>query len=73
MSEQEVLELWKSGISKHKIANIYKQRFNQQVKVIRAEVVNKYKARYISNYEALKYVELIIYRYIMYEEKRKRK
>lgn len=50
MSEQEVLDLWKSGISKHKIANIYKQRFNQQVKVIRAEVVNKYKIRYISNY-----------------------
>ena len=42
MSENEVLNLWRSGLSKHKVAEIYKRRYNQQIKVIRAEVVNRH-------------------------------
>ncbi len=64
MSENEVLNLWKSGLSKHKVAEIYKRRYNQQIKVIRAEVVNRHAGRFISNYEALAVIERIIYKYI---------
>lgn len=42
MSENEVLNLWRSGLSKHKVAEVYKRRYNQQIKVIRAEVVNRH-------------------------------
>lgn len=64
MSENEVLNLWKSGLSKHKVAEIYRRRYNQQIKVIRAEVVNRHAGRFISNYEALAVIERIIYKYI---------
>lgn len=42
MSENEVIQLWKSGLSKNKVAEIYRRRYNQQIKVIRAEVVNRH-------------------------------
>lgn len=64
MSENEVLELWKSGLSKHKVAEIYRRRYNNQIKLIRAEVVNRHAGRFISNYEALATVERIIYKYV---------
>ncbi len=64
MSENEVLQLWKSGLSKNKVAEIYKRRYNQQIKLIRLEVVNRHAGRFISNYEALEVVEKIIYKYI---------
>lgn len=65
MSENEVLNLWKSGLSKHKVAEIYRRRYNQQIKVIRAEVVNRHAGRFISNYEALAAVERIIYKEVI--------
>lgn len=64
MNENEVLKLWKSGLSKYKVAEIYKRRYNQQIKLIRAEVVNRHSGRFISNYEALAVVEKVIYKYI---------
>lgn len=67
MSENEVLNLWKSGLSKHKVAEIYRRRYNQQIKVIRAEVVNRHAGRFISSYEALAVVEKIIYKEVMKE------
>lgn len=65
MNENEVLSLWRSGLSKHKVAEIYKRRYNQQIKLIRAEVVNRHSGRFISNYEALAVVERIIYKELM--------
>lgn len=65
MSENEVLKLWKSGLSKHKVAEIYRRRCNQQIKVIRAEVVNRHSGRFISSYEALAVVERIIYKEVI--------
>lgn len=65
MSENEVLQLWKSGLSKHKVAEIYKRRYNQQIKLIRAEVVNRHSGRFISSYEALAVVERIIYKEVI--------
>ena len=64
MSENEVLNLWKSGLSKNKVAEIYRRRYNQQIKVIRAEVVNRHAGRFISSYEALAVVEKIIFKFI---------
>lgn len=66
MSKDEVLQLWKSGLSKHKVAEMYKRRYNQQIKLIRAEVVNRHSGRFISYMEALAVVEEIIYKYIMH-------
>lgn len=64
MSEKEIILLWKSGLTKNKLAEIYKRRYNQQIKLIRLEMHNRYKGRFISNFEALAYVERIIYRYL---------
>ena len=65
MSEQEILELWRSGIDKIQLAEIYKRRHNQQVKVIRASMRHRHDGKYISNYEALAVVERVIYKSIM--------
>lgn len=67
MSENEVLNLWKSGLSKNKVAEIYRRRYNQRIKVIRAEVVNRHAGRFISSYEALAVVERVIYKELMKE------
>ncbi len=64
MSEKEIILLWKSGLTKNKLAEIYKRRYNQQIKLIRLEMHNRYKGRFITNYEALAYVERVIYRYL---------
>lgn len=64
MSGNEIIQLWRSGLSKHKVAEIYKRRYNQQIKLIRAEVVNRHSGRFISSYEALAVVERMIYKYI---------
>lgn len=58
MNENEVLDLWRSGLTKNKVAQIYKRRYNGQ------EVVNRHRGRFISSYEALAVVERIIYKYI---------
>ena len=65
MRSDEVIYLWRSGLSKNKVAEIYRRRYNQHIKLIRAEVVNRHAGRLISSYEALAYVEKIIYREIM--------
>lgn len=65
MNENEVLQLWKSGLSKNKVAEIYKRRYNQQIKLIRAEVVNRHSGRFISSYEALAVVEKVIYKEVI--------
>lgn len=42
MSENEILELWRSGIDKIRLAELYKRRHNQQVKVIRASMRHRH-------------------------------
>ena len=71
MSEQEILELWKSGIDKIQLAEIYKRRHNQQVKVIRASMRHRHDGRFISRYEALATVERTIYKSIVRRKKGK--
>ena len=69
MTEQEVIKLWRSGLSKNKLAEIYKREYNNRIKIIRLDVRNRHAGRFITNYEALGYVERVIYEYI--KERRK--
>ena len=64
MQDKEIIEKWKQGLSKDQLAKQYKRQYNQQIKIIRSEVRNRHAGRFITNYEALAYVEKIIYKYI---------
>ena len=64
MQDKEIIELWRQGLSKNKLAIMYKREYNQQIKIIRSEVINRHRGRFISNYEALEYVERVIYKYL---------
>ena len=65
MTEQEILKLWRNGIDKHKLAEIHKRQYNQYIKLIRSSVRHRHDGRFITNYEALAYVERVIYKNIM--------
>lgn len=60
MTEEQILQLWKKGYSKHKVAQIYKRIYNEQIKIIRLDVRNRHSGKMISTYEALNRVEKII-------------
>ena len=64
MKENEIITKWKQGLSKNQLATIYKRQYNQEIKIIRSSVRHRHDGRYISNYEALAYVERVIYRYL---------
>lgn len=64
MQDKEIIELWRQGLSKNKISIMYKREYNQQIKIIRSEVINRHKGKFINNYEALGYVERVIYKYL---------
>lgn len=59
MCEEEILKLWKQGLSKHMVAKIYQRRYNQQMKRIRLAPKVK-DAKFISQYEALHTIESVI-------------
>lgn len=64
MQEKEIIKFWKAGLSKNQLATMYKRQYNQEIKVIRASVRHRHDGRYISNYEALAYIERVIYKYL---------
>lgn len=64
MTDKEIIKKWKQGLSKNQLATMYKIQYNQEIKIIRASVRHRYDGRYISNYEALAYVERVIYKYL---------
>lgn len=68
MQEKEIIEFWKQGYSKEYLAKTYKRQYNQEIKIIRSNVRNRHAGRFISNYEALAYVEKIIYKYLRGEK-----
>ena len=70
MQDKEIIEKWKAGLSKNKLAEIYRKEYNQQIKIIRSSVRHRHDGTFISNYEALAKVENIIYRYL--KESRKK-
>lgn len=65
MNDQEILRLWRSGLDKQKLAELYKRSYNQHIKLIRASVRHRHDGRFITNYEALEVVERVIYKSIM--------
>ena len=64
MEDQDIIVKWKQGLSKEQLAKIYKRQYNQNIKIIRAEVRNRHSGRFITNYEALEQVERVIYNYL---------
>lgn len=60
MTEEQIIKLWRSGLNKYKVAEIYKRTYNQQIKIMRLEPHNRNRGRLISSYEALSRVERII-------------
>ena len=64
MQDKEIIQKWKEGLSKAQLAKQYKSQYNQEVKIIRSSVRNRHSGRFITQYEALAYVEKIIYKYI---------
>lgn len=64
MQDKEIIQKWKAGLSKNKLATMYKRQYNQEIKLIRASVRHRHDGIYISNYEALAYVERVIYEYL---------
>ena len=70
MKEKEIITKWKAGLSKNQLATMYKRQYNQEIKIIRSSVRHRHDGRYISNYEALAYVERVIYKYLKKEVKK---
>lgn len=64
MKENEIITKWKQGLSKNQLATMYRRQYNQKIKIIRSSVRHRNDGRYISNYEALAYVEREIYKYL---------
>lgn len=64
MTDKEIIKLWKQGLSKNKLAEIYKREYNQRIKIIRSSIRHRHAGRYITNYEALNQVEKAIYKHI---------
>lgn len=64
MQDKEIIEKWKAGLSKNKLAEIYRREYNLQIKIIRATMKHRHDGKYISNYEALARVESVIYKYL---------
>ncbi len=64
MTDKEIIEKWKQGLSKDKLSLIYKRQYNQQIRIIRAEVRHRHSGKFITSYEALAYIEKVIYKYL---------
>ena len=67
--EKEILQLWQSGLSKYKVAEIYRRKYNMNLKLVRTEMRNRHAGKLMTRYQALSIVERVIYRYVM-EDKR---
>lgn len=64
MTEQEIIQKWLSGLSKNKLATIYRRQYNQQIKIIRSSVRHRHSGKFITNYESLAHIERVIYKYL---------
>lgn len=64
MQDKEIIQKWLEGLSKEQLAKQYKRQYNMRIRIIRAELRNRHSGRFITQYEALAYVEEIIYKYL---------
>lgn len=42
MTEKDILILWRSGLDKNRLAEMYKRSYNQHIKLIRASVRHRH-------------------------------
>lgn len=64
MTDEEIIQKWKQGLSKNNLAKIYKREYNMQIRNIRASVRHRHSGKFLTNYEALAHVEAVIYKYL---------
>ena len=64
MTDKEIIKLWKQGLSKNKLAEIYKREYNQTIKIIRSSPKHRHAGKFINSYQALYHVEETIYKYL---------
>ena len=64
MREEEIIQKWRAGLSKNKLAEIYRKEFNRQIRIIRSSVRHRHDGKFITNYESLAHIESVIYRYL---------
>lgn len=64
MTDKEIIQKWKQGLSKNNLAKIYKREYNMQIRNIRSSPRHRHDGRFLTNYEALSKVEEVIYRYL---------
>lgn len=64
MTDKEIIQKWKEGLSKNNLAKIYKREYNMQIRNIRATPRHRHDGEFLTNYEALSKVEEVIYRYL---------
>ncbi len=63
MRDEEIISLWKSGLSKYQVAKQYMREYNQRIKIIRYDMRHRHE-RFMTKYEALEYVEKVILNYL---------
>lgn len=64
MTDKEIIQKWKAGLSKNNLAKIYKREYNMQIRNIRSSPRHRHSGWFLTNYEALSKVEEVIYRYL---------
>lgn len=63
MKDYEIINLWKKGLNKYQVADVYQRQYNQRIKIIRLDMRHRHE-RFMTKYEALEYVERVILKYI---------
>ena len=64
LTGKEIIQKWKTGLSKNNLAKIYKREYNMQIRNIRATPRHRHDGKFITNYESLAHIERVIYRYL---------
>lgn len=64
LTDKEIIQKWKTGLSKNNLAKIYKREYNMQIRNIRATPRHRHDGKFITNYESLAHIERVIYRYL---------
>ena len=65
------MRLWNSGLSKYKVAEIYRNQYNESIYFIRLDKHNRYEAKRMTKKEALAKVERVIYEEMMKKRKKR--
>ena len=63
MKDDEIINSWKSGLSKYQVAKQFRREYNQKIKIIRYDRKHRYE-EFMTKYEALAYVETVILKHV---------